>query len=104
MASLEHRLEGSPEGTSGGISYAFPLYLIVLFFCISFIFYGFIKANYGGYTQAVLFFKYRQCLITAPGVRTRIYAFGAPASCLRVWCTNHCLRVGAPTTCLQGTD
>ena len=39
----------------------------------------------------VSFFKYRQCLITAPGVRTRIYAFGAPAFCLRVRCTNHCL-------------
>ena len=49
MASLEHHLEGSPEGTSGGISYAFPLYFIVLFLYISFVFYGFIKADYGGY-------------------------------------------------------
>ena len=49
-----------------GISYIF-LYFIVLFLRISFIFYGFIfiyfifysftKANYGGYTQAVLFFS-----------------------------------------------
>ena len=39
----------------------------------------------------VSFFKYRQCLITAPDVRTRIYAFGAPASCLRVRYTNHLL-------------
>ena len=39
----------------------------------------------------VSFFKYRQCLIILPGVRTRIYAFGAPASCLRVRCTNHLL-------------
>jgi len=33
MASLGHRLEGSPEGTLGGISYVF-----------SYVFYGFIKA------------------------------------------------------------
>ena len=28
---------------------------MVLFFCISFVFYGFIKVNYGGYTKAVSF-------------------------------------------------
>ena len=38
---------------------------MVLFLCISFIFYGFIKANYRGYIQAVLFFRYRQCIIIA---------------------------------------
>src|ERR1700722_10076954 len=53
----------------GRISYVFSLCFTVLFLRISFIFYGFIfiyfafysfiKANYGGYTQAVLFFKYR---------------------------------------------
>ena len=58
MASLKHRLEDNPEGTSGGISYVF-LYFMVLFLYISFVFYGFIKVNYGGYIQAVLFFKYR---------------------------------------------
>ena len=42
---------------------------LVLFLCISFVFYGFTKANYGGYTQAVLFFKYRQCIIIAPVIR-----------------------------------
>ena len=26
-------------------------------------------ANYGGYTQAVLFFKYRQCIIIAPVIQ-----------------------------------
>ena len=46
----------------------------------------------------VSFFKYRQCLITAPDVRTRIFAFGALASRLRVRYTNHCLRISAPTT------
>jgi hypothetical protein len=30
MAGLEHRLEGSPEGTLGGISYIFLLCSIVL--------------------------------------------------------------------------
>jgi len=30
MASLKYRLEGSPEGTSGGISYIFPLCFTVL--------------------------------------------------------------------------
>jgi hypothetical protein len=30
MASLKHRLEGSLEGTLGGIFYIFPLYLTVL--------------------------------------------------------------------------
>ena len=33
----------------------------------------------------------RVCLIIVPDVRTRIYAFGAPAYCLRVRCTNHLL-------------
>ena len=59
MASLKHYLEGNLEGTLGGISYAFPLYFIVLFLYISFIFFGFVKASYRGYTQAVLFLKYR---------------------------------------------
>ena len=44
MASLEHHLEGSPEGTSGGISYAFPLCFMVLFLYIPFVFYGSIEA------------------------------------------------------------
>ena len=65
-------MEGSPEGTSGGISYEFPylfFVFLVLFLCISFMFYGFIKANYGGYIQAVLFFKHRQCIIIAPVIQ-----------------------------------
>jgi len=48
----------------------------------------------------VSFFKYRQCLIIAPVVLTRIYAlvhqvrvyaFGAPTTRLRVWCTPEAL-------------
>jgi len=30
----------------------------------------------------VSFSKYRQCIITAPGVRTRTYAFGALTTCV----------------------
>ena len=65
----------------GRISYVFPLCFIVLSLRISLIFYGFIfiyfafysftKANYGGYIQAVLFFKYHQCIIIAPTVVPR---------------------------------
>ena len=54
-----------PKRHFGGISYAFPLYFIVLFLRIPFIFYGFIfiyfafysfiKANYKGYIHVVLF-------------------------------------------------
>ena len=48
----------------------------------------------------VLFFKYRQCLITAPVVpalcvrvwyASRVYAFGAPTTRLRVWYTYEAL-------------
>ena len=48
----------------------------------------------------VSFFKYRQYLIIIPVILTvftcsvhqlRIYAFGAPTTCLRVWCTPEAL-------------
>ena len=48
----------------------------------------------------VPFFKYRQCLITAPVIPTpcvrvwyanRVYAFGALTTRLRVWCTYEAL-------------
>ena len=39
----------------------------------------------------VSFFKYRQCLITAPVVLTRVYAFGVLTTCLHVWCTSEAL-------------
>ena len=67
MASLKHHLEDNQKGTLGGIHYAFPLCFMVLFLYISFVFYGFIKANYRDYTQAVLF-KYCQCIIITPVV------------------------------------
>jgi hypothetical protein len=64
MASLEHRLEGSPEGTLGGISYIF-----------SYMFYGSIKAITEAVYKWFHFPKYRQCIIIAPVV---------PTACLRV--------------------
>ena len=60
------------------------------FFCIL----QFYWSSYGGCTQVVPFFKYRQCLITAPVVpapcvcvryANRVYAFGALTTRLRVW-------------------
>src|ERR1700719_4046077 len=67
------------------ISYVFPLCFIVLSLRISLIFYGFIfiyfafysftKVNYGGYIQAVLFFKYHQYIIIAPTVVPRNFLY-----------------------------
>ena len=74
----------------GFISYIF-LYFLVLFLMYFLCVLWFYWSNYRGYTQVVSFFKYRQCLIILPGVRTRIYAFVAPASRLRVRYTNHLL-------------
>ena len=64
MASLEHCLEGNPEGTLGGISYVFP-----------YVFYGSIKAITEAIRKWFYFSKYRQYIITAPVV---------PTACLRV--------------------
>jgi hypothetical protein len=75
----------------------FPMYFLLqfyflyIFFCIL----RFYWSYYGGYTQVVSFFKYRQCLIILPSVQTRIHAFSAPASRLRVQCTNYYLCVAA---------
>ena len=69
-----------------------PRNFLCIFLVLQFYFFYILRSywsNYGGYTQVVSFFKYRQCLIILPSVRTRIYAFGAPASCLRIRCTNY---------------
>jgi len=64
MASLKHRLEGSPEGTSGGI-----------FLYISFVFYGSIKAI----TEAI----YKRLYFQVP----LVYNYST-------WCTNRvCTRL-----------
>src|SRR6266566_7183924 len=56
---LEHRLEGSLDGTSGEISYVF-----------SFVFYGSIEATTEAIHRWFYFLKYRQCMITAPVILT----------------------------------
>ncbi len=56
MAGLEHRLEGSLEGTLGGISYVFLLCSMVL-----------LKQLWGLYINGSIF-KCRQCMITARGI------------------------------------
>src|SRR6266702_7868066 len=68
LVNLRHCLEGSLEGTSGGISYVFLLCFTVL-----------LKQLRRLYTSGSIF-KCRQCMITAPGI---------PTACLRVRCTNH---------------
>src|SRR6266550_5666159 len=83
MTSSEHRLEGSLEGTSGGgISYIIPLHFMVLFLMYFFYVLWFYCSNYGGCTQVVSFFKYRQCIITVPVL---------PTACLRVRCTKYAI-------------
>ena len=83
MASLGHYLKGSPKGTSEGDF----LYIFLLHF---------IKVITEAVHRWFHFFKYRQCLITAPVIPTRIYAlvhqvrvyaFGVPTTRLRVQCT-----------------
>jgi len=49
MASLEHRLEGNPEGTLGRNFLCFSIFYGFIFMHF-FMFYGFIKVNYKGYT------------------------------------------------------
>ena len=76
MASLEHRLESSLDGTLGEISYVF-----------SYVFYSSIKAITEAIRKWFHFSKYRQCIIIAPAVLTaclrgsihqvRVYAFGS---------------------------
>ena len=98
MASLEHRLKGSLEGTFKG----FPIYLLCVlwfyFLCISFMFYGSIEAiteavykwfyfrvlpvyNYSTcYTNRVFTRSIHQVHVYAFGVPTTIYVFGAPTT------------------------
>ena len=53
------------------ISFVFYGFIFTYFFYI----FGFIKASYRGYTQAVLFLKYRQCIIIAPVVQRNFLCF-----------------------------
>ena len=81
MTSLEHHLEGSLDGTSGEISYTF-----------SFVFYSCIEAITEVVHRWFHFFKYRQCLITAPVI---------PTLCVHVWYANRVYAFGTLTTHLR---
>src|SRR6266702_3567747 len=85
MAGLEHRLEGSLEGTSGGISYVFLLCFTVL-----------LKQLQRLYISGFIFqvppvYDYSTCCTNRVFTRwvhqLRVYAFGALTTHLRVWCT-----------------
>src|SRR6266700_6843121 len=89
MAGLEHRLEGSLEGTLGGISYVFLLCFTVL-----------LKQLRRLYTSGFIFqvppvYDYSTCCTNRVLARSvhqpRVYAFGAPTTRLRVWCTYEAL-------------
>ncbi len=66
---------------------------LYIFFCVL----RFYWSYYGGYTQVVLFFQvppvynYSTCctnrVLTRSVHQVRVYAFGAPTTRLRVWCT-----------------
>jgi hypothetical protein len=89
MASLERRLEGSPEDTLGGISYVFLLCFMVL-----------LKQLRRLYISGFIFqvppvYNYSTCRTNRVPMRSvrqvRVYAFGAPTTRLRVWCTPEAL-------------
>src|SRR6266567_4047181 len=74
----EHRLKGNPEGTSGGISYVFPLCFIVL-----------LKQLRRLYTSGFIFqvppvYNYSTCctnrVLTRSVHQVRVYAFGIPTT------------------------
>src|SRR6266704_5405564 len=81
----EYQLEGNPEGTSGGISYIFPLCFMVL-----------LKQLQRLYTSSFIFqvppvYNYSTCctnrILTHSVHQVRVYAFSTPTTRLRVWCT-----------------
>src|SRR3984957_9391155 len=70
MASLEHRLEGSPEDTSGGISYVFLMFYTFISCVFLLYFTVLLKQLQRLYTGGSIF-KYHQCIIIAPVVIPR---------------------------------
>ena len=85
MASLRHHLEGSLEGTPGGISYVFPLCFTVLLKQLQRLYTG------GFIFQVPPVYNYSTCctnrVLTRSVHQVRVYAFGAPTPYLRVWRT-----------------
>jgi len=82
MASLKYRLEGSLEGTLGGISYVFLLCFTVLLKQLRRLYIG------GFIFQVPPVYNYSTCrterVLTRTVHQLRVYAFGAPTTRLRV--------------------
>ena len=70
MASLKHCLEGSTEGTSGGISYVF-LCFIVFISCVFLLYFTVLLKQLRRLYTGGSIFKYHQCIIIAPIVIPR---------------------------------
>ena len=86
---MKHRLEGSLEGTLGGISYVFPLCFTVLLKQLRRLYIG------GFIFQVPLVSDYSTCytnrVFTRSVHQVCVYAFGALTTRLRVWCTSEAL-------------
>ena len=65
MASLKHCLEGSTEGTSGGISYVF-LCFIVFISCVFLLYFTVLLKQLRRLYTGGSIFKYHQYIIIAP--------------------------------------
>ena len=83
MASLRHHLEGSLEGTPGGISYVFPLCFTVLLKQLQRLYTG------GFIFQVPPVYNYSTCctnrVLTRSVHQPHIYTFGVLTTRLRVW-------------------
>ena len=101
MASLEYRLEGSLDGTSGEIflytsfaTYSSISYVFLLCFTVPL---KQLRRLYtGGFIfQVPLVYNYSTCctnrVLTRLVHQVRVYAFGVPNTRLRVWCTYEAL-------------
>ena len=84
MASLEYYLQGSPEDTSAGISYVFPLYFTVLLkqlrrlYIGGFIFQVLLASDYSTCcTNCVLTRSVQQLCVYASVHQLLVYASGA---------------------------
>src|SRR6266568_6487657 len=98
MINLEHCLEGSLEGTLGGgdflynsfASYGFISYIFLL--CFMVLLKQLRRLYIGGFVfQVPPVYNYSTCCTNRVPTRSvhqvRVYAFGAPTTRLRVWCT-----------------
>src|ERR1700723_4612285 len=85
MVSLGHRLESSLDGTLGRFPMYFLLYFMVLLKQLRRLYTG------GFIFQVPLVCNYSTCCTNRVATRSvhqvRVYAFSAPTTRLRVWCT-----------------